>query len=276
MKNNIFEGYGFVQSNTFGIISEINKEDFKDYYCLLSKLKCSQDLYIAYRNVQMQYNLFVNLADQYSAGKINDDNIFKILESVITAYIMLHRTFVENCKAFGRIYSKAKSDISNLIIDLQNKESEQNIKVLRDYAMHTSIPMSNISIGTVVNYKKNSLKTMSVEIIAKKMDKHDLSNWDKQIIDNWKYGKLEIIKEINNTWNNLQVFSRKVFHAYINSYISENLIKKVQSDKKLWMSRLIPYRTIGITYQPKNSIPKQTIFMDNDALAYCINILLEN
>ena len=87
---------------------------------------------------------------------------------------------------------------------------------------------------------------------------------------------MEIIKEINNAWNNLQVFSRKLFHAYINSYISENLIKKVQSDKKLWMSRLIPYRTIGITYQPKNSIPKQTIFMDNDALAYCINILLEN
>ena len=61
----------------------------------------------------------------------------------------------------------------------------------------------------------------------------------------------------------------------MDTYVDENLRKVVISDKKLWRDRLIPLKTIGITYQPKNSIPWDTVFMDYDALAYCINCILD-
>lgn len=49
----IFEGYAFVQVNTFGVIQQINKEKFENYSKLLKIFLPIQDLYRAYRNVNL-------------------------------------------------------------------------------------------------------------------------------------------------------------------------------------------------------------------------------
>ena len=235
-----------------------------------------QDLYRAYRNVNLQFSLLQDLTAQYDAGKIDSNTVFNLTESSITAYILMHRMFVDNCKSFKQNYKN--TNISDLIIDLQNKNTEKNMKVLRDYAMHTSIPMSGVKMHTDMSNeadpKQRFHSTLRVKINADKMDTHGLSRQDRERINEWGH-ELDITAEIKTAWNNLKDFAKKVFKNYLDTYVDENLRKVVISDKKLWQDRLIPLKTIGITYQPKNSIPRDTVFMDYDALAYCINCILD-
>lgn len=49
----IFEGYAFVQVNTFGIIQQIDEEKFGNYNKLLRVFLPIQNLYLAYRNVNL-------------------------------------------------------------------------------------------------------------------------------------------------------------------------------------------------------------------------------
>lgn len=272
----IFEGYAFVQVNTFGVIQQINKEKFENYSKLLKIFLLIQDLYRAYRNVNLQFSLLQDLTAQYDAGKIDPNTVFNLTESSITAYILMHRMFVDNCKSFQQNYKNA--NISDLIIDLQNKNTEKNMKVLRDYAMHTSIPMSGVKMHTDMSNeadpKQRFHSTLRVKINADEMDTHGLSRQDSERINEWGH-ELDITAEIKTAWNNLKDFAKKVFKNYLDTYVDENLRKVVISDKKLWQDRLIPLKTIGITYQPKNSIPRNTVFMDYDALAYCINCILD-
>ena len=272
----IFEGYAFVQVNTFGIIQQIDEEKFGNYNKLLRVFLPIQDLYRAYRNVNLQFSLLQDLTAQYDAGKIDSNTVFNLTESSITAYILMHRMLVDNCKSFQRNYKNA--NISDLIIDLQNKNTEKNMKVLRDYAMHTSIPMSGVKMHTdmsnEVDPKQRFHSTLRVKINADEMDTHGLSRQDRERINEWGHEQ-DITAEIKTAWNNLKDFAKKVFKNYLDTYVDENLRKVVISDKKLWQDRLIPLKTIGITYQPKNSIPRDTVFMDYDALAYCINCILD-
>ncbi|ATO53415.1 hypothetical protein LA20531_07175 [Lactobacillus amylovorus DSM 20531] len=106
------------------------------------------------------------------------------------------------------------------------------------------------------------------------MDTHELSRQNIERINEWGY-ELDITEEIKTAWNNLKDFAKKVFKNYLDTYVDENLRKVVISDKKLWQERLIPLKTTGVTYQPKNSIPQDTVFMDYDALAYCVNCMLD-
>ena len=233
-------------------------------------------MYRAYRNVNLQFSLLQDLTAQYDAGKIDPNTVFNLTESSITAYILMHRMFVDNCKSFQRNHKNA--NISDSIIDLQNKNTEKNMKVLRDYSMHTSIPMSGVKMHTDMSNeadpKQRFHSTLRVKINADEMDTHGLSRQDRERINEWGY-ELDITTEINTAWNNLKDFAKKVFKNYLDAYVDENLRKVVISDKKLWRERLIPLKTQGITYQPKNSIPRDTVFMDYDALAYCINCILD-
>lgn len=272
----IFEGYAFVQVNTFGVIQQIDKEKFENYSKLLRIFLPIQDLYRAYRNANLQFSLLQDLKAQYDAGKIDSNTVFNLTESSITAYILMHRMFVENCKSFHRNHNDA--DISPLIIELQNKDTEKNMKVLRDYAMHTSIPISQVGISTSVNNKADFQQRfhsiLHVKINADEMDTHGLSGQNRERINEWGH-ELDITAEIEKAWNNLNNFVKKVFKSYLDAYVDETLHKVVISDKKLWQERLIPLRTTGITYQPKDSIPQDTAFMDYDALAYCVNCMLD-
>lgn len=272
----IFEGYAFVQVNTFGVIQQINKEKFENYSKLLKIFLPIQDLYLAYRNVNLQFSLLRDLTTQYDTGKIDSNTVFDLTESSITAYILMHRMFVDNCKSFQRNHKNA--NISDLIINLQNENTEKNMKVLRDYAMHTNIPMSQVEISTSINNKAHFQQRfhsiLHVKINADEMDTHGLSCQDRERINEWGH-ELDITTEIKTAWNNLKDFAKKVFKNYLDTYVDENLRKVVISDKKLWQDRLIPLKTIGITYQPKNSIPRDTVFMDYDALEYCIRCILD-
>lgn len=188
----------------------------------------------------------------------------------------MHRMFVDNCKSFQRNHENA--NISALIINLQNKDTEKNMKVLRDYAMHTSIPMSGVKMHTDINDEANLRQrfhsTLHVKIDADEMDTHELSRQNIERINEWGH-ELDITEKIKTAWNNLKDYAKKVFKNYLGTYVDENLRKVVISDKKLWQKKLIPLKTQGITYQPKNSIPQDTVFMDYDALAYCINCMLD-
>lgn len=272
----IFEGYVFVQVNTFGIIQQIDEEKFGNYNKLLRVFLPIQNLYLAYRNVNLQFSLLRDLTTQYDAGKIDSNTVFNLTESSITAYILMHRMFVDNCKSFQRNHKNA--NISDLIINLQNENTEKNMKVLRDYAMHTNILMSQVEISTSINNKAHFQQRfhsiLHVKINADKMDIHGLSRQDREKINEWGH-ELDITTEIENAWNNLNTFVKQLFKSYLDAYVDKNLHKVVISDKKLWQERLIPLKTMGITYQPKNSIPQDTVFMDYDALAYCIERMLD-
>ena len=74
----IFEVCAFVQVNTFGIIQQINKEKFENYSKLLKIFLPIQDLYRAYRNVNLQFYLLQDLTAQYDAGKIDPNTIFNL------------------------------------------------------------------------------------------------------------------------------------------------------------------------------------------------------
>ena len=72
----IFEGYAFVQVNTFGVIQQINKEKFENYSKLLKIFLPIQDLYRAYRNVNLQFSLVRDLTTQCDARKIDPNTVF--------------------------------------------------------------------------------------------------------------------------------------------------------------------------------------------------------
>lgn len=199
----IFEGYAFVQVNTFGVIQQIDKEKFENYSKLLRIFLPIQDLYRTYRNVNLQFSLLQDLTAQYDAGKIDPNTVFNLTESSITAYILMYRMFVDNCKSFQRNYKNANT--SDLIIDLQNESTERNMKVLRDYVMHTNIPMSQAGISTSINNKADSQQKfhsiLHVKINADEMDTHDLSRQNRERIKEWGH-ELDITSEIENAWNN--------------------------------------------------------------------------
>ena len=92
----IFEGYAFVQVNTFGVIQQINKEKFENYSKLLKIFLPIQDLYRAYRNVNLQFSLLQDLTAQYDAGKIDSNTVFNLTESSITAYILIRVVLVKS------------------------------------------------------------------------------------------------------------------------------------------------------------------------------------
>ncbi|KRL88060.1 hypothetical protein [Lactobacillus kalixensis] len=153
------------------------------------------------------------------------------------------------------------------------------MKVLRDYAMHTSIPMTQAEITTKINYKakpQNTIaSTLSIFINANEMDLHSLSKFDKSVISNWENNKLNIVPEIKDAWRNTKIFSKNVFTNYLDKYLCDNLCDLVKSDRNLWEHTLIPRSATGITYQPKNSFPQDSIIMDHDALSFCIQCILD-
>ena len=118
------------------------------------------------------------------------------------------------------------------------------MKVLRDYAMHTSIPMTQAEITTKINYKakpQNTIaSTLSIFINANEMDLHSLSKFDKSVISNWENNKLNIVPEIKDAWRNTKIFSKNVFTNYLDKYLCDNLCDLVKSDRNLWEHTLIP------------------------------------
>ncbi len=101
------------------------------------------------------------------------------------------------------------------------------MKVLRDYAMHTNIPMSQVGISTSINNKADSQQKfhsiLHVKINADEMDTHDLSRQDRERINEWGY-ELDITTEIKTAWNNLKEFAKKHLkitwmHMLIRTYI---------------------------------------------------------
>ena len=272
----ILDGYAFVQVNTFGVIQQTDKERFKEYSKLLKKFILLLDLFRTYRNVNIQFSSLATLMSKYDDGKIDPNTVFNISESSMTAYILMHRMFVDNCKSFQRKFEN--TNVSKLIIDLQNKSTEKNMKVLRDYAMHTSIPMSQVGINTSINYKIDSKQrfhsTLHVMINADRMNTHDLSDFDRKVIKEWKDDRLDITDEIKTAWRNLTIFAKKVFKDYLNMWVDDNLRQLVILDRKLWKEKLIPLKTTGIVYQPQNGIPQDNVLIDYDALAYFIECIL--
>lgn len=73
--------------------------------------------------MNLQFSLLQDLTAQYDAGKIDPNTVFNLTESSITAYILMHRMFVDNCKSFQRNHEN--TNISALIIDLQKKYGKE-------------------------------------------------------------------------------------------------------------------------------------------------------
>ena len=162
------------------------------------------------------------------------------------------------------------TDIASELKDLNDSQKIKQIEqVLANFKYSSKKPLSNEA-----DPKQRFHSTLRVKINADEMDTHGLSRQDRERINEWGH-ELDITAEIKTAWNNLKDFAKKVFKNYLDTYVDENLRKVVISDKKLWQDRLIPLKAIGITYQPKNSIPRDTVFMDYDALAYCINCILD-
>lgn len=180
--SDIFIGYGFVQSNTDLVISKITRKTYKKYEKILHCFAKIQNLYCAYRNTSIQFNLINSFTRQYDLGKLKRDTLYQFEINSLTAYILMHRMFVDNCKSFYKKYPDA--NIQPLIQNLENKLSERNMKILRDYAMHTSIPMSEIGIKTNISFT-NKINNTSLQIELKKddMDIEYLSKFDKSVIE---------------------------------------------------------------------------------------------
>lgn len=271
------KNYAFLQVNTFGKILEINSDNFKKYKTLIETLSKMQELWHAYKNVQIQYKVVANIPKKYDKGEIDPTLIFTLADSFVTSYIIMHRNFLDNCKSFQK--NNKNLTLSHFIQVLENNDAQKNMKVLRDFAIHTSIPITRRSFVTHINYHSDISKRfhtiLDMKIEANSMDKKYLSKFDIQCINHWQNGKLEIIPEINTAWNQLKNFTKEVFKDFIDVNIPATLQDQVDIDKQLWQEILLKYKTCGVSCYDDTGISMAHAFIDYDLLNYCINCILD-
>lgn len=274
---NILEGYGFV-TNIRGIpeiISETDQKSYKNYSSLIVTLREIEPLYRTYQILQTQYNLLCNISKLWAQGNMDGDTIFHLIETQSVLYILANRMFIDNCINFENRFNDRNMQ---QIIDRTNQTTEEkNLKALRDYASHTSLPISYPQISTNKNYQQKKITYSIAAIIDrnKMISTVRLSGEDKKMIDSWSDGKLEIIHEIIQANKKIVDLMNGLIKIYLKPNVSFELQHQIMNDTELWNKKLIPYHSNGVTYQSETQVQRPYL-VDYQLLATSISTIVNS
>lgn len=277
----IFNGYGFymLENGQSSVIGRMSKKEFQKYETLLDELNPLQDLFRTYQIMKSQSDTFFNTPNLEKSNDMSSEDIFRVMEISSTLFILSNRMFIDNCKNLKRRINS--ESIGRIIEALERQSSEKNMKVLRDYATHASLPMSNAIINKSWKQGDSSFTVETViELDKRKMVDVKLSKTDNAIINQWEKGVLKISDVMNQASEDVEKMFMEVVQTFMNENIAEYLKKQVLTDKEKWTDQLLPMNVTGITYQnpyqdfkyKKPIIKRKRI--DSDALSLFISTII--
>ena len=273
---NIFNGYGFVTdiNRMPEVIKKIDHKTYQKYYSFIKILHAIEPLYRTYTITQTQFSILDKITTIMQQDKVETNTIHQLIETQTVLYILANRMFMDNCKNF---WERTKNKNLQAIIDRVNQSiEEKNMKLLRDYALHTSLPISQNQFSVEKNFKERKIVyRISATIDRNKMiTTKYLSKEDIRMTQRWENGKLEIVSEIKHANKKIKQLMQDIVTVYLKDNVSLELNNKVCKDADLWRKVLVPYHTTGIVFQSSTGIP-ETALINPQLLAMAINSIIQ-
>lgn len=239
----------YFATNDLNIAAEINEFKFLEYSKFIKMLSPLNPILDIYKIVQLQYKLLNYTPYIVDNLPIMNENSSGLAYSSITIYIIVNRIFIDNCKSFrDRLPS---IEINKEIQHYEKLDSEENLRVLRNYAVHTSSPITGLNL-MFESTPKSSTASMD-PIINKSKMAGDLNRHDQKVIKAWVNGELHIMPELHDANITITGLYKSIIRKFIDKKCPNSSLKLIKSDKKIWTNTLLPSRTRGVFKTVNNS-----------------------
>lgn len=219
--------------------------------------------------VKKQYNSLEELEEEMNERKISQETYYQEIIRRVTIYILLARMFIDHCKRINKKYD----EITQNIKDFEGSSEAKHIKVLRDYAAHSNLPISIISFST--NYsKRGEFNKNRVEIYKRDLLHNNTPKGkDKQIINSWEGECLNVSKEIKKINCSISDAIFQITQTILKNRLDIETIKECKNDKELWEKKLLPAHVDGI-FTAKENDHRNRMTLTANELEYGMNALL--
>lgn len=259
--------YNFSDYN-LNIAIHISKEQFEIYSQFINKLRPLENIIQAYKMVQDQYLKLRMVPQIIEDLPILSERGQDLAIQDTTIYIMLNRMFIDNCKNLMKRLPDL--ELKSLINSFDKSPHEENLRVLRNYANHATIPITGLTIESSSKSKTKIRPTIKRQDLIGHFNDHDTS-----IINTWSENGLEIMPEITKSNTIIQILIRIIIHKFIEKRINKREIEQVEADKKVWEEILIPQKTRGVFSFP-GSLKMSTAYIDSLLLTMTASIIIDD
>lgn len=259
--------YNFSDYN-LNIATYISQRQFEIYSQFINKLRPLENIIQAYKMVQEQY-FKLQMAPQIIENlPILNERGHDLAVQETTIYIMLNRMFIDNCKNLMK--QLPDLEFKSLINLFDKSPCEENLRVLRNYANHTTIPITGLTIESSSNSRTKINPTIKRQDLIGHLNPHDTS-----IVNTWPEDGLEIMTEITKSNSSVQNLIRAIIHKFIEKHINKREIEQTKADKKIWKEILIPQKTRGVFSFPRS--PKmKSAYIDSLLLTMTVSSIIND
>ena len=237
--------YNFSDYN-LNIAILITKEQFEIYSQFIIKLSPLKNIIQTYKMRQNQYAELRTVPHIIYNLPILSEQGSDLAIQKTTIYIMVNRMFVDNCKNLA--IQLDDLNLNALIESYDKTPCEENLRVLRNYANHATIPISGLTTESSTNSELKIRPTIKKKDLKGHFNKHD-----KSIINNWPESGIEIMSEIIKANTIIQKLIEAIIQEFIKIRINDKEIEQIKADKKIWQNILIPKKTRGVFPLPLSS-----------------------
>ena len=181
----------------------------------------------------------MNLPSYLYNKKISLGKSLTFAEDHPTMYVVLHMLFIHNCFNFINRYLNGNKLYNETI-------HSKNIRVIRNYTEHCSLPITSSEFSLSLS---NNKLTLSFPLIINRQNLvafKDLEKENRKIINKWENGTLRLDREIPIVWKELYQLFTKIKYKYIKKYINKDLINQVIKDESFFKDKLFPIKTNGV------------------------------
>lgn len=256
------ERYNF-SDNNFEIAITISKKEFELYYQLITQIKPLENIVKTYKMVQEQYSELQIVPHILEKLPILSEQGYDLAIRKTTAYIVFNRIFIDNCK--NLIKQLPDLELRDLINSFDKTTCEDNLHVLRNYANHTTIPITGLTFSSSTRKEPKIIPLVRRQDLIGNFNKHD-----KTIIDNWPKDGLEIMSEIKKSNVIIKTLINSIIHEFIKKRIDIEIIKQIKKDQKIWREILIPKKSRGVFSISENN-SKKYVYTDSLLLELVIS-----
>lgn len=240
--------YNFSDYN-LNIAILITKEQFEIYSQFINKLSPLENIVQTYKMTQNQYTELRAVPHIIENLPILSEQGSDLAIQKTTIYIMVNRMFIDNCK--NLIIQLDNLNLNALINSCEKTPCEENLRVLRNYANHATIPISGLTTESSTNSEPKIRPTIKRNDLKGHFNKHD-----KSIINNWSESEIKIMSEITKANTIIQKLIRAIIQEFVKTRITDREIEQIKADKKIWKDILIPKKTRGVFPLPLSSEAK--------------------
>lgn len=191
--------YTFDKDNNT-LLSELNFDEFQDFYSIIGSYKKYENVLLGYEFVCIAYREYQKFYGHLSAeDATSSSDSYKMGAYHITQYIMFAKTYIEYCQNYNKQMENNEILIKNEN-SLINNFSIELLDAIRNYTMHLAIPLEYF---LTVKSRSDNLTFFVFSIFKKKLleDKY-LRNHNKVIIEKVE-GEVINFSDYIHTWHDI-------------------------------------------------------------------------